>query len=69
MEATKEYYLARVAELEAKVLELEKELVLGLEMLTRKVVELESEKAKALLRVSELEMDLDLARSKAMGKE
>ena len=69
MAATEKYYQEQVAVLEAKVLELEKELVLGLEMMTRKVMELESEKQSLSLRQTELEMALDLARSKAMAKE
>lgn len=62
VQATQEYYLARIAELE-------KELVLGLNSLEAQVRQLESEKAQLLLRVSELEMALERERALRMGKE
>lgn len=69
MAATEKYYLAQVEELQAKVLELEKELVLGLNSAEAKVRDLEMEKRSLLLRQTDLEMALDLARSKSMAKE
>lgn len=62
VQATQEYYLARIAELE-------KELVLGLNSLEAQVRQLELEKAQLLLRVSELEMALERERALQMGKE
>lgn len=62
VQATQEYYLARIAELE-------KELVLGLNSLEAQVRQLELEKAQLLLRVSELEMALERERALRMGKE
>lgn len=62
VQATQEYYLARIAELE-------KELVLGLNSLEAQVRQLELEKAQLLLRVSDLEMALERERALQMGKE
>lgn len=62
VQATQEYYLARIAELE-------KELVLGLNSLEAQVRQLELEKAQLLLRVSDLEMALERERELQMGKE
>lgn len=62
VQATQEYYLARIAELE-------KELVLGLNSLEAQVKQLELEKAQLLLRVSDLEMALERERALQMGKE
>jgi hypothetical protein len=62
VQATQEYYLARIAELE-------KELVLGLNSLEAQVRQLELEKAQLLLRVSDLEMALEREQALQMGKE
>lgn len=62
VQATQEYYLARIAELE-------RELVLGLNSLEAQVRQLELEKAQLLLRVSDLEMALERERALRMGKE
>lgn len=62
VQATQEYYLARIAELE-------RELVLGLNSLEAQVRQLELEKAQLLLRVSDLEMALEREQALQMGKE
>ena len=69
VQATQEYYLARVRELETELEKVQKELVLGLDSLEEKILELEKEKAQLLLRVSDLEMALERERALQMGKE
>ena len=69
VEATKEYYLARVAELEKQLDLVQKELVLSLESLEAKVRELETELKWKTARVMALELDLERAREKLMWKE
>ena len=69
VQATQEYYLARVQELETELEKVQKELVLGLDSLEEKIRELEKEKAQLLLRVSDLEMALERERALQMGKE
>jgi len=69
VQATQEYYLARVQELETELEKVQKDLVLGLDSLEGKIRELEKEKAQLLLRVSDLEMALERERALQMGKE
>lgn len=69
VEATKEYYLARVAELEKQLDSVQKELVLGLESLEAKIRELETELKWKTARVLALELDLQRAQEKWMWKE
>jgi chromosome segregation ATPase len=69
VQATQEYYLARVAELEKQLDLVQKELVLGMESLEAKVRELEQELKWKSARVMALELDLERAREKLMWKE
>ena len=76
VQATENYWSARVTALESELQKVQKELVLGLDSLEKGLVKAkaqllvtESELAKALLRVSDLEMALDRERSLAMAKE
>lgn len=69
VEATKEYYLARVEKLEKELDSVQKELVLSLDSLEAKVRELETELKWKTARVMALELDLERAREKLMWKE
>ncbi len=69
VEATKEYYLARIEKLEKELDSVQKELVLSLESLEAKVRELETELKWKSAKVLALELDLERAREKLMWKE
>lgn len=69
VEATKEYYLARIEKLEKELDSVQKKLVLSLESLEAKVRELESELKWKTAKVLALELDLERAPEKLMWKE
>ena len=69
VEATKEYYLARIEKLEKELDSVQKELVLSLESLEEKIRGLESELKWKTAKVLSLELDLERVRQKWMWKE
>ena len=76
VQATENYWKARVTALELELQRVQTELVLGQDSLEKQLVKAkalllvkESELATALVRVSDLEMALDRANSLAMVKE